>query len=354
VRDRLSSQLIICFININLRWAGLSSKNGRYVIIHLSGGFTLDSVIQPVAINVTGWRPDELYSNYPEGARSKTAFFPPEGLEFSFISPARRYLYKRSVRRYPDQFWGEIVAYQIGCLLDLEVPPAFAAFDPQKGDCAALIEWFYEDGKASYTPGGNFMQLMMPNYDRKRGTQHNFRHTLKFCQALTKKLGGLQDPVTYWAETFLFDALIGNTDRHQDNWGYLFIPDKSGVVRANLTPLFDNGTSLGHERFTDDVENWTTEDFNRYVNKGTHHMKLLETDSSRPGHVDMLRSIITAHPQVADGLRKRVNNFSVDSLEVILRKLESMQIYVPLTPKRSDFYLKLVTLRRNNIITALS
>jgi hypothetical protein len=34
-----------------------------------------------------------------------------------------------------------------------------------------------------------------------------------------------------------FDALIGNTDRHHENWGL--------INNERLSPLYDNGISLG-------------------------------------------------------------------------------------------------------------
>lgn len=84
-------------------------------------------------------------------------------------------MFKKSVKRYPDQYWGEVVAYQVGDMLGVTVPPAYAAFNSKNGQSGALIEWFYEDGLASLVSGGNYMQYIYPEYDRKKGTEHNFR-----------------------------------------------------------------------------------------------------------------------------------------------------------------------------------
>jgi hypothetical protein len=316
----------------------------------------LKSIIQPEAINVSQWHPDEMYFNYPEGARSKTAFFPPIGLDLDFILPNRRYLYKRSVGRYPDQFWGEIVAYQIGCLLDLSVPPAFAAFDPEKGDCAALIEWFYEDDRTIFVSGGNYMQGMMPDYDRKRGTQHNFYNVRILCNEYSEQDTKIKfDFLKYWAETFLFDALTGNTDRHQDNWGLLFLLNAEGNhVTTKFTPLFDNGTSLGHELFVANIAKWNDDQFVRYIDKGKHHMKWQKDDKTGCGHVEMLMKVISKYPEFREGLFNRINNFSIDDLSAILSKLEKLNLTVSLSRQRIDLYLKLITLRQKNIIVALS
>lgn len=44
----------------------------------------------------------------------------------------------------------------------------------------------------------------------------------------------------FW-ETFIIDALLGNGDRHDGNWGYLYNIDTNDSV---IAPVFDNGSSL--------------------------------------------------------------------------------------------------------------
>lgn len=68
----------------------------------------------------------------------------------SLLSARQALPFRRSKRSYPDQFWGEVVAYRVGCLLGLQVPPAFAAWNSRTGRCAALIEWFYYDNNEAF------------------------------------------------------------------------------------------------------------------------------------------------------------------------------------------------------------
>ncbi len=44
----------------------------------------------------------------------------------------------------------------------------------------------------------------------------------------------------FW-RVFIIDALLGNWDRHNGNWGYLYNIDKDDV---KIAPVFDNGSSL--------------------------------------------------------------------------------------------------------------
>lgn len=310
------------------------------------------SILQTSVIDVADWLDDELYPNYPEGARSKDAIFPPRGNAINFIRGERRYLYKRSNRKYPDQFWGEIVAYLIGGLLDISVPPAFAAFNSKKDDCGALIEWFYEDGKATYVAGGQFMQRLMPDFDRKRGDLHNF-HSIQIISKTFAKSFALSEWEKWWCEALLFDALIGNTDRHQDNWGCIFTR-RQGRILATMAPLFDNGTSLGHERFPENLTGWNEESFQRYVTKGTHHVRWLKNDQFRCGHIATLTQLKVAFPDQMDNLTRKIGNFDVAALAKQLDHLCTLPLKVSLSQERKNLYIKLLDVRKNRILEALA
>jgi HipA-like C-terminal domain len=314
----------------------------------------MPSIIQSSVIDVTAWPVDYIFETYPEGARSKTAYFPPTRLPFAFLKPKRRYLYKRSRKRYPDQFWGEIVAYLVGGLLDVPVPPAYAAINTEDGDCGALIEWFYEDGKAQFVAGGQYMQQLIPDYDRKKGKQHNFRSVRILAEAF--ELSHLADASwrEWWCNALVFDALIGNTDRHQDNWGYLSYAWRDGRVReVRLAPLFDNGTSLGHELYTDLIQNWDIRRYSDYVNRGTHHIKWKVGDQDHYKHADLVKLIKAEFPEDFKRIQLKLEEFDVRELEGQLQRLCELEISVPLTQARKNLYIELVSIRRERLLKAL-
>ena len=300
---------------------------------------------QKYALDVANWEPDIEFQNYPEGARPKSALFSPANLDLQFIRSSRRYLFKRSASRYPDQFWGEIVAYHLGTLLGLEIPPAYAAYDSGSQYCGALIEWFYEDHAAGFIPGGDCMQAVIPNYDRRRGIQHNFQTVIKICDELVSADQLRPDWLYYWAEVFLFDALIGNTDRHQDNWGIVVSANEFDKVPGYLAPIFDNGTSLGHERFPIRVANWNDDRFDRYIAKGNHHMKWSINDPTGCNHFEMIKNICNIQREVIDHLQNILNNYVIERFEHTLRFLQNLELPIPLSIERSNLYLKLVGLR---------
>lgn len=301
-------------------------------------------------IDVATWPEDEQFAQYPEGARPKSAFFPPSDSCPPFINPRRRQLFKRSSSRYPDQFWTEVVAYHIGCLMEIEVPPAYPAVHSQADQCGSLIEWFYEDGSALFIMGGQFMQQVIPDFDRKRGRQHNFYSIQVLFRALQQGGHVPDDWLKAWVQTFLFDAICGNTDRHQDNWGLLAEPLKGGHT-FRLSPCYDNGTSLGHELNERDHGEWDENDLLTYTLKGRHHIKWTLGAKKGEKHCDLLKLLgdLPKAP-LMEAVKIHVENLSLDELRRSLDFLTSIEMPIPLTAWRADLIFNLVRLRRAKLL----
>src|SRR5437762_4016700 len=56
----------------------------------------------------------------------------------------------------------------------------------------------------------------------------------------------LQRPTDLFVGYLMLDALIGNQDRHHENWGLIIVPEQSTAGFALLlAPSFDHASSLG-------------------------------------------------------------------------------------------------------------
>lgn len=261
-------------------------------------------------------------------------------------------MFKRSAERYPEQFWAEIIAYEVSLLLGVTAPPCYAAFDSSNGQCGALSAWFYEEGDESFYSAGNFFHKLIPNFDRERGTQHNIVDSDQF----NNRVLGKEQIYEFWS-MMLFDVIVGNTDRHQDNWGHLLkaMPLSKSVARRRgelydikwrFAPWFDNGTSLGHELLHEKFTQWTDAALDRYILRGRHHMRYSRTKLERIGHMDSL-SFIRNHSGVRALLQKRLKEFDLEALAVVIHRL--VDLPAPpggnLTKDRADFILRLTRRR---------
>jgi hypothetical protein len=311
----------------------------------------------PVVIDISNWLYDDEYDSiYPKGARDKKAIISPHVCKYSHLLKNHRYLLKKSSHRYPDQFWIEIIAHQLGCLMNIPVPPSFAAID-NDGQVGALIEWFYDDKDPDfieYIDGGDLIMGYIPDFDRKKGEKHNLITIIEIMKSLTDNQHYLcsDNWKYYWAKVFVFDAVIGNTDRHQDNWGICLYKDKdhSNKTMVKLSPVFDNGTSMGHEILEKNIHQFENHSkIKRYIQKGTHHMKWRINDRSRMNHVDFLCKYIQDYPETKSTIMTSLQ-FDLNHFKNLLNSLRLFNVPVILTHNKISLIFNLIKYRRELIL----
>lgn len=118
----------------------------------------------------------------------------------------------------------------------------------------------------------------------------------------------------------IFDFIIGNTDRHQNNWAIL---GKSGITR--LCPVYDNGSSLCSYIKDDDVNNYLGKDrvrFNALVNsKSKSRIKIDCKRSKEPTHLEVFKYVYSKfHDEVHGFVRKVIDTLSDSKVDEILSR----------------------------------
>lgn len=300
---------------------------------------------------------EEYYGTYPKGAREKQIFQNICSDKSFLIQPRiagkntyyHNYLYKFSNRRYPEQFWVEIFAYRFGCLIGIEVPPAFVAINTKSSEdensSGAFIEWMYDPLLTNYKEAGDLFVKIEDDFDIERGTTHNFLS----CEALLERYKNdenydfIGETNEFWVKMFVFDALIGNTDRHQNNWALLFSNDSR--IKVKGAPFFDNGTSMGHEILNQkiDFQNIIT-----YISKGRPHMRWTRDENRITFNefiIRLLDHLPHTKPKMLDLL-----SFSIQDVGFILQELQDFNIPTRLTSKRAKFMVDLINARQDSLI----
>ncbi|MBF0098028.1 MAG: HipA domain-containing protein [Magnetococcales bacterium] len=310
----------------------------------MSGHIQLPSEV----IDISSWHPDDRFPVYPEGSREKSAWISPQTPELPFLLGSHRYLFKHSSDRHPVQFWGEIVAYRLGCLMGIPVPPAYVAQKSTDPRPAALIEWFYrsDDQTVNYEPGTVHMKRIIHDFDVKKGRQHNILTVLETLSEIDADL------ISDMARILVFDVLIGNTDRHQENWGILWrgIPSK-----PQLAPAFDNGTSLGHEVLDDKIPGYITDPQQtvHYIARGRHHMRWHQNRDEKIGHFELIEWLIKNYPNLKQELRECVS-FDLGLFNSWLCTLPTFPVPVVPTMERIQWIECLLCLRIERLRSVLA
>lgn len=302
-------------------------------------------------VDVSHWSIGDL-TPYSEGARDKSLLESPVKPAQEFIIPSHKYLLKKtySVKGSDsvlyEQYWNEVIAYKLGQVLQVKVPPAFVAHYQREGSepfYGSLIEWFYDfGGNDTSRRGGDVITRYIEGYDTSKGELHNFQTLVEIFN---------EEQVENWlqdlTEMLTFDAIIGNTDRHQDNWQIL---DYTREGKRLLSPAFDNGTSLGYFIRYDHLDGWENKQ-QKLANKGYHHMKWQIDDASQANHFELLERLVEQFPECKAMIKAILDNDISTAYDDILEltKFDIADEKYKLTSKRADFIIKMLDFRYNYV-----
>ena len=96
--------------------------------------------------------------------------------------------------------------------------------------------------------GNQLFGIIFPDYDKDK-KYHQSQHTLENIFGAMDIMFDAADASSAkrkLANYFVLDALIGNTDRHHENWGTLRNVEQNECVDS-IGPTFDHASSLGRE-----------------------------------------------------------------------------------------------------------
>jgi hypothetical protein len=231
-------------------------------------------------IEVQDWDPDEEFPYLPLGQKPKRVLICPSPAPRRYLIGGHRYLFKEPRSRATQQIWSEVIAYKLAREVGVDVPPAFIAYDSRTGSSGVLIEYFFGHGHrqdARFVHARDLFQAVSLKLNEKRGSLYD--------NLLLSRLLRAPDSRSWWAQTVAFDTLIGNTDRHSENWGFLVRHTYGREPSYELAPAFDNGSSLGCVVRDADLPNYLEpEMLKRFVEKGSHHYGWLSWDEESAKH----------------------------------------------------------------------
>ena len=121
----------------------------------------------------------------------------------------------------------------------------------------------------------------------------------------------------------IFDFLIGNTDRHQNNWAVL---ENNNEIR--LCPMYDNGSSLCCYFDEEKIESYLGNDklkFQALANsKSRSRIRVNGKLKKEPTHLEMLEYIKLYRDKSIESLIKKINkNITEDSIGKLLNNYSS-------------------------------
>ena len=327
-------------------------------------------------IDVTQWK-KEIHK-HTSGRRTKYIFYSPK---------LEKYYFKMSLREskkdYKFEFWSEIIASKIGKLFGFNVVDYNIAYN--KTEIGCISQSIITDENEDLSEGYGFIVEKYPDF------QANFKKTHSFQKIIgALKHIHLEHCINAVLEMIIFDTIIGNTDRHSENWGIVItnrllddifkkmswwgkIKFKIHIYfRTNgqmsfrklvkqyketnwrFSPLYDNGSSLGRELSEEKIINLLNneDEFDKFIHKGKPDIRWNDKNLT---HFELIDVLLLEHNsemrQIIENVKTRYNK---NIIETIINNIDSN---IPtkfneykLSDNRKRFIIKNVDKRINFLI----
>lgn len=341
--------------------------------------------------DISDWQEQSWWST--GGTRDKKIYTNPADGELYYFKQS----FKKGQRDYKYEFWSEIIAFEVGELLGFNILPYHIAI---KGDVIGCISKSMIEPNEELIEGGKYLQAF-DNTFNPENVKERKRYTFELIQEALisfNKESHLIDVI----ETIVFDALIGNSDRHQENWALInthsvFSEGVSQVAKVierkelnnlpswlqkivetvytvkgklrpeiarsrlmlpkqtRFAPIYDSGCSFGRELVDERVLTLLNDkhELEKYVNNG---LAEIHWDGEKISHFDLLENLIKSEHLKINVLRilDRITNTSdLDSLKECIMDIDKELVLSgsqkSFPAERKELAFKILTLRLNKL-----
>lgn len=270
-------------------------------------------------LDVSHWVED--HNNQISGTRAKYWLIEPD--------TAQQFMFKIPTEN-TGEAWAEKVSSEIGKLLGLTMMDVHLAV---RENIHGIIAKKFTTGTEEFYEGGDLLTPIVKDFDRYKLDNYSFDHISKALLEFQLDNDFVVIPI--------FDALIGNQDRHCDNWGII-----ATRTDYRLAPIYDNGASLGFQLKEDRIK-LMFQDPNMFQAFSNRSHSLIGIDGKRkPKYLDLLSVIRSRYPQEVKVAVDRLSILNRNNIEKILNTVPTSimsEVY-------KEWVVKLLLYRRDWII----
>jgi HipA-like C-terminal domain len=243
--------------------------------------------------------------------------------KFWFRLNRENWLFKEA-RVNTGEDWSEKVASEIAGLLGLPTHRAELADYEGKRGCA--VRSFLSGTQSGLVHGNELLGGLITGYDKDKvhgQADHTFDNIVRVVQRLFTTPGERRNAALQVAGYVVLDALVGNTDRHHQNWGVMVTPSTSDSVvppqlSLQVAPTFDHASSLGRELSDEACERHLCNGtIRRYIQKARGGIFANAGAKHGLSPVALAQLLANRYPDLFAAWRARVEDFDLRAVEEI-------------------------------------
>ncbi|MED1508722.1 HIRAN domain-containing protein [Bacillus proteolyticus] len=231
------------------------------------------------------------------------------------------------------EHWAEKLCSEIAQVIEFPCAKVDLAIRNDKVGCLSHFFVNSEEGYSHYD-GGKFFPY---DYDDETNKGYNIQLIYQVLSA--------ENLFEDFLFIVVFDALVGNGDRHQDNWG---ITRHDKKTETFISPLYDNSACLGRELSIVRVKEYldSESEFLRYVFRSASKMGWEETKKEK--HFALIKRLYVLFPEQIAALINRLELLTderideiVDALPLSVISLEHKLLVTKYIKKRRDILIRI-------------
>ncbi len=260
-------------------------------------------------------RPESVLEPEVMGSKDKFWYRGEDGSDWLFKFPQPN----------TGQHWAEKVAAELADALYLfHARVELAVFEGYRG---SATQSFVQDGRELYH-GNQILAGQVLGYDPGKQfgqADHTLANVFLALERVFKVPGEARKAKERIAEYLVLDALIGNTDRHHENWGILRERTPRGWF-GMVAPTFDHASSLGRE-LRDEGEGRSRRRLleegrlSDYLRRARGAVFWSASDKHGPSPLELVRRARALYPDVFAPALACLDRLDSDTIDAILTRV---------------------------------
>lgn len=262
-----------------------------------------------------------------KGSRVKKLVIDTEGNKAFFKYEGKGYLVSEAC--------SEKMSYEIAKVLGYECARIELAKD-NEGILGVLNYLFVDNSNAE-----NIEHIDAVSYLNKDNGERSSFYTISNIKKTLDQLD--QNLFIGFIKIMIFDALVGEQDRHEENWGITIVND-----HYKFSPLYDNGCNL-LRNFKDETyaENYYSgkKDFNAYI-RNSKTIIYKENIQKKYKHFELIEYLYENYYDIVQRELLNLNKLTDEIINNIVNKIPDELI----TEKHKEYITNYLKIRRNILL----
>ena len=278
----------------------------------------------------------EIRKGKKPGIGTKTKYF-------AILNDGRQALYKPNLRKTSSEECSEKISCELAKMLNIPAAQIELTKDKEGNYGLLSVDFTAKRKGITHTDAAQYLSLSKNETDDKRKEKYNIEHVLDELISFKNKA-----LLAQFVQLIVFDALVGEADRHEENWG---IFNDNGNI--SLSPIYDTAASCLSDfknpsrinQFVSSEPGRTPKNFLNYIIKSKTQIYNQET-GQKFKHFELVDYISKKYPKEVSSALEALRSLETSRITNVVERIPNEII----TATHKQFIIIYLRIRRNILL----